>query len=92
MFLIALTKNRIEERFLHSKCIVKQVDTGLLSTTIVTDNFLSRYSTNSGGYSIIESPLVSRPDVREVILSEVFFNEKENKLSVFKPTISGRPI
>ena len=92
MFLIAITKDRIEERFLHSKCIVHQVDTGLLSATIVTDNFLSRYSANSNGFSIIESPLVNRPDIREVILSEVIFNEKENKLSIFKPTISGRPI
>ncbi len=92
MFLIAITKNRIEERFLHNKYIVNQIDAGLLSATTVTDNFLSRYSENSGGFSIIESPLVSLPDVREVILSEVIFNEKENRLSIFKPTISGRPI
>ena len=92
MFLIAITKNRIEEKFLHNNWIVKQIDAGLFSATIVTDNFLSRYSANSGGFSIIESPLVNRPDVKEVILSEVTFNEKENKLSVFKPTISGRPI
>jgi asparagine synthetase B (glutamine-hydrolysing) len=92
MFLIAITQKPIKERFNQNKCNISQVEARLLSTTIVTDNFLSRYSTNLDGFSIIESPLVRQPDVREVILSEVIFCEKDNKLSVFKSTISGRPI
>ena len=92
MFLIAITKSRIKERFLNCECNVSRIKTGSLQATIVTDNFLSRYFTNMSGFSIIESPLVNRPDVKDVILSEVTFNEKENKFSVFKPTISGRPI
>jgi len=92
MFLIAITQKPIKERFIQNKCNISQIKAGLLSATIVTDNFLSRYSANLDGFSIIESPLISQPEVREVILSEVIFKKKENKISVFKPTISGRPI
>ncbi len=92
MFLIAITKNPIKERFLHCECDVSRLKTGQLQATIVTDNFLSQYYEDSSGFSVIESPLANRPDVKDVILSEVTFSEKENILSIFKPTISGRPI
>lgn len=92
MFLIAITQNQIKERSYPNKFTIYQKKIGLLSVTIVTDNFLSRYLENLEGFSIIESPIINKPNVREAILSEVIFKENEKKISVFKPTISGRPI
>ncbi len=92
MFLIAVTQNQIQERLHHVEYNVNQIKIGSLLATIVTDSFLSQYSTDATGFSIIESPLINRPDVKDIILSEIIFAKKENKLSVFKPTQSGRPI
>lgn len=92
MFLIAVTQNQIQERFHNVKCNVSQTEIESLLATIVTDGFLSQYSTGATGFSIIESPLINTPEVKDVILAEIIFDKKENRLSVFKPTKSGRPI
>ena len=92
MFLIAVTQSPIQERFNHVECNVNQVKIESLFATIATDGFLSQYSADATGFSIIESPLIKRPDVKDVILSEIIFDKNEKNLSVFKPTQSGRPI
>jgi asparagine synthetase B (glutamine-hydrolysing) len=92
MFLIAVTRNQIQERFHSAEWNVRQTKIDSLLATIVTDSFLSQCSTDATGFSIIESPLIGGPYARAIILSEIIFDGKENKLSVFKPTESGRPI
>lgn len=92
MFLITITQNQIQERFNHVKYNIDQVKIGSLIGTIATDNFLSQYFKDENGFSIIESPLINKPEVKNIILSEIIFSKKKNELAVFKNTQSGRPI
>jgi asparagine synthetase B (glutamine-hydrolysing) len=59
---------------------------------MVTDGFLSQCSTDATGFSIIESPFINRPEVKNIILSEMIYDKKKKKLSIFKPPHSGRPL
>ncbi len=92
MFLIAITKKPIQVKLDNTKYKIKHIIVNQLSATIATDNFLSQYFTDTNGFSIIESPLVNRPNVRDIILSEIIFDKEENKLSISANTYSGRPI
>lgn len=90
MFFVSFTKTKINNAF-HS-LNVKQLQLKSFVITIVTDNFMSKLITNEKGFSVIESPLVSGNNFRDVNLAQVEFKKDNNNLEVFKPTISGRPI
>ncbi len=90
MFLVAITKSKIQSTFQSSD--IKHLQLKPFFITIVTDNFLSKLITNKKGFSVIESPLVSENNFEDVILSQVMFKNDNNTLEIFKPTISGRPI
>lgn len=93
MFLISVTKNRIKERCHCADCKVHQVKINSDFATIVTDNFLSQLTIEEDGFKVVESPLVGIPIInQDMILAEIIFNKAKKLLSVFKPTISGRPI
>ena len=90
MFLFALTKGGIADNF-HS---VKFEECTLHSwkATIVTDNFLSKYVSDAEGFSIIESPLINTSNDENNIFLRISYSAKENRITVFKSTISGRPV
>jgi asparagine synthase (glutamine-hydrolysing) len=90
MFLIAITKKEIAQNFKSIK--VEELAINTFKVTIVIDKFLSDLIPESDGFSIIESPLISTSNYRNVILSQVTYQNKKNILQVFKPTISGRPL
>lgn len=89
MFLIAITQSPIQARFNHAECTVNKIKIESFLATIVIDNYLSQYSENATGFSIIESLL---PDIKDIVLLEILYDKNKNVLSVFKPTLSGRPI
>ncbi|MHC5060203.1 MAG: asparagine synthase-related protein [Planctomycetota bacterium] len=90
MFLLAITNDRIEDKF--QSYPVHQVMVGLRKGTVVTDNFLSRIISKPDGFSIIESPPGLEPDGDGIILSLVDYNQNEGVINVSAATTSGRPI
>ena len=93
MFLLALTRQPIQNTFHTSKLMMDQVKIDSLLATIVTDDSFSHYLSDPSGFTIIESPNSDYlADVNVVNLIEIRFNKKDNGLSIYKPPISGRPI
>jgi len=92
MFLIAVTKNPLQDRFHNVDCIVNQTRVDSLFATIIIDRFLSHYYATATGFSIVESPPTDRQGSQSAVLSEVTFVETSHELSVFTPTYSGRPL
>jgi len=90
MFLFALTRDGIAENFASKK--VEELKIHSLKATIVTDRFLSDVIPAKNGFTILESPLISKPNVRETIFSQVTYDSKTDSINVFKSTLSGRPI
>ena len=90
MFLIAITKHEIAHCFQSEN--VEELKTNSSIVTIVTDNFLSKFVLEQNGFSIIESPLISSPDFRKIVFSQVSYNKDDHTFNIFKSTISGRPI
>ena len=91
MFLVTITQFKIS-RFLQSFNIHEfKVDSSQI-ITIVTDNFLSKLFLKLEGFSVIESPLISSLNFKDIIFSQITFNNHDNFLDIFKSTISGRPI
>ncbi|MBE3089009.1 MAG: hypothetical protein IMZ41_01885 [Actinobacteria bacterium] len=90
MFLVAVTKNGIAENFQSVK--IDEFNIHSLKVTVVTDKFLSDFVSEPDGFSVIESPLITSPDFRNIIFSKVTYNNKNDTLSIFKSTISGRSI
>ena len=90
MFLVSITKAQIAQNFHSVK--VEEFPIHSSKITIVTDNFLSDFFSEPDGFSIVESPLITRPDFRNIIFSQVTYNNKKNNLDIFKSTISGRSI
>jgi len=90
MFLVAITKTRLQSTF--KSLNTKQFQLKSFVATIVTDNFLSGSTVSKEGFSVIESPFISSPDCQDILFGKVIFQEKNNTLEIFKPTISGRPI
>jgi len=90
MFLVAFTKNRIADKLKSFDFVERKANSFI--ATIVTDNFLSKCFQKQDGFSIIESPLISTSYFNDIIFSEVVYSDTDNRLYVFKSTISGRPI
>ena len=90
MFLVAITKQEIAQKFRNIK--VEEFNIHSSKVTIVTDKFLSNYIAEADGFSVIESPCISSPNYENVIFSKVTYNNNEKTLTVFKSTISGRSL
>ena len=90
MFLVAFTKNGVAGNFSSGK--VDEFSHNSLKATIVTEKFLSDVFSDLNGFSVIESPLISTSNFRDIIFSQVTCDTTKKTLSVFKSTISGRPI
>ena len=90
MFLIAITKDEIAQNFTSIKVDEFQINS--YKVTIITDKFLSDLISEADDFSIIESPVISKSNNRNIIFSEVLYRNKENSLQVFKSTSSGRPL
>jgi asparagine synthetase B (glutamine-hydrolysing) len=90
MFFVALTKKGITWK--SSTGIIEEFPVHSWKATVVTDRFLSEYFPEKNGFSIIESPLISTPDPHSAIFSKVTYDTTKDSLTIFKSTISGRPI
>ena len=90
MFFVAITKQGVAQNFENSDVKEFKIDSSIITT--VTDNFLSKLILESNGFSIYESPFISSSKFKEIVFSKVKHNKNDNTLSIFKPTISGRPI
>ena len=90
MFFIALTKDEIAQNFQSEK--IEEFTINSSRVTIIVDMFLSNYISEPNGFSVIESPLQANPNFRDIIFSQVTYNDMEKILIVSKSTISGRPI
>jgi asparagine synthetase B (glutamine-hydrolysing) len=90
MFLVAVTKNGVAQNFQSVK--IDEFNIHSLKVTIITDKLLSDFVSEPDGFSVYESPLITSPDFRNIIFSQVAYNNKNDTLSIFKSTISGRSI
>jgi asparagine synthase (glutamine-hydrolysing) len=90
MFLVALTRDGVAQNFQSNK--VEEFDLHSSKVTVITDNFLSDFINEPDGFSVIESPLISTSDFRNIIFLKVTYNSKNDSFSILKSTISGRPI
>lgn len=88
MFLIAITKNEISQNFQNINCEELKINPFLI--TVITDNFLSKYISTENGFSVIESPFLSKLDFNNIIFCQCTFNN--NSLKLTQSIISGRPI
>ena len=90
MFFISITKDGVAQNFQSVK--VEEFNLHSSKVTVITDKFLSDFISESDGFSVVESPLINTPDFRNIIFLKVTYHSKNDSLSVFKSTISGRPI
>jgi len=90
MFFTSITKDGVAQNFQSVK--VEEFNLHSWKISIVTDKFLSDFITEPDGFSIIESPLINTPDFQKIIFSKVSFENKNDSVTIFKSTISGRPI
>jgi len=90
MFLIAITNSEIANKLQSFDAEEFKINSSI--ATIVTDNFLSKFVPETNGFSVIESPLLSYHNCRDIIFSKVKYNNKRNFLEISKSTGSGRPI
>jgi asparagine synthetase B (glutamine-hydrolysing) len=90
MFLVAITKDGIAQNFQSVK--VEEFNLHSSKITIITDRFLSKFFLEPDGFSVVESPLITTPDFRNIIFSHVRYHSAEKKLTIFKSTNSGRSI
>jgi asparagine synthase (glutamine-hydrolysing) len=90
MFLVALTRDGIAQNFQSAK--IEEFNLHSMKVTVITDNFLSDFVTEPDGFSVIESPLISTSDFRNIIFLKVTYDNKNDSFSILKSTISGRPI
>jgi asparagine synthetase B (glutamine-hydrolysing) len=89
MFLFSLTKQEISQNFTNH--YVEQYKNKSYYITVITDNFLSKIFTKQKGFSIIESPNISKILPLNTIFSEINYND-EGYIKISKSTLSGRPI
>ncbi|MFH1009617.1 MAG: asparagine synthetase B family protein [bacterium] len=85
-----MTKQAMAQAFRPADVKESEVDSSIL--TIVADDYLCKVVSDANGCSLVESPLRSSPDCGDVAFSQVRFDRSERQLSIFKPTLSGRPI
>jgi len=90
MFLVSITKCEIENDF--QSFIVDKFNINSSKVTVITDNFLSKCIYEENGFSVIESPLLSSSNFKDIVYSQAKYNKNENIFSIFRSTISGRPI
>ena len=90
MFLVALTRDGIAQNFQSAK--IEEFNLHSMKVTVITDKFLSDFVTEPDGFSVIESPLISTSDFRNIIFLKVTYDSKNDNFSILKSTISGRPI
>ncbi|VVB62041.1 Asparagine synthase [uncultured archaeon] len=90
MFFISITKNGVAQNFQSVK--VEEFNLHSSKITVITDKFLSDFITEPNGFSVVESPLISTTDFRNIIFSKVSYDDKNDKFNIFKSTDSGRPI
>ncbi|MCD4663925.1 MAG: hypothetical protein K8R68_01565 [Bacteroidales bacterium] len=77
MFLITVTKNEISHNFRFSN--IEELKFNSSKMTIVTDNFLTKFIMEEGGFSVVESPLNSPHDSKKNIFSQVKYDQ-DNKV------------
>ena len=92
MFLLAITNEEIASALQSQSYEINDFKIDSLVVTIVTDNFLSTFISDENGFSLIESPLLSHHNLRDIIFSQVTYTKKSNSFEILKSTISGRPI
>jgi asparagine synthase (glutamine-hydrolysing) len=90
MFLVAATRSSIANQF--STVIVNEVRFAAFTITIVVDNFLSKNESNSNGFSVFESPILSSKDHKKIILSLVSYKREDNTFEIYTSGKSVRPI
>jgi len=90
MFLVAITKSEIANNLQSFAFEQFRISSSVI--TIVTDNFLSSFFSEPHGFSIIESPFIRNQNFRDVIFSQITYNNKNDVLEIFRSTLSGRPI
>jgi len=90
MFLITVTKNEISHNFRFSN--IEELEFNSSKMTIVTDNFLTKFIMEEGGFSVVESPLNSPHDSKKNIFSQVKYDQDNKVINIFRSAVSGRPI
>jgi asparagine synthetase B (glutamine-hydrolysing) len=90
MFLFTITKNEIAHNF--DSVDIEESKKNKFIITSITDNFLSKRIVEKNGFSIIESPLISSSVYKNVIFSQVKYNDDNSMVNVFRSTLSGGPI
>jgi asparagine synthetase B (glutamine-hydrolysing) len=90
MFFISITKNGVAQNFQSAR--IEEFNLHSSKVTVITDNFLSDFITEPDGFSIIESPLISTSDFQNSIFLKVSYDKKNDRINIFKSTISGRQI
>jgi len=89
MFLLSITKSTLS-RFKSYK--FEEFNLPQRKLTIVTDNFLSKIFSEGDSILVIESPLISCCDPKELVLTGAKYDNKKSILEIYKPLISGRSI
>jgi len=89
MFLVAITKDEIAQNFKSLRS--EEFNIHSFKVTVIIDKFLSDFISDPNGFSVVESPLISTSDFRNIIFSRVIYDNKEKKITVLKST-SGRSI
>jgi asparagine synthase (glutamine-hydrolysing) len=90
MFLIAITKDEISQKF--DSVGIEELKLNSFILTSIVDNFLSTRISEEKDYSIEESPFARSSNLHKNIFFKFNYNYLTNTFDIFKPTISGRPI
>jgi len=88
MFLIAITKNKLGIFF--PGIVLNEIISGSAIITVITDNSTSKFIPESGGFSVVEAPLLNRQNDRFDLFSKSTF--RTNTLTIFKSTHCPRTI
>lgn len=90
MFLLAITRDEIAQNFKSVK--VEKFNIHSLKATIIIDNFLSEFISEPDCFTILESPLVSSVNIRDIIFSQITYQKNKETLTIDRSFTSGRPI
>ena len=84
MFLLAITSTEIATDLQDQRFEINELKIDSSVVTIVSDNFLSKFISEENGFSLIESPLFSSHNFRDIIFSEVKYLKKNNNFEILK--------